>query len=37
MGGGLMNQLEKATGIDFDGNGRVGGSGPGQNQYGPRY
>ncbi len=37
MGGGLMNQLEKATGIDLDGNGRVGGSGPGQNQYGPRY
>ncbi|CAF5220251.1 unnamed protein product [Rotaria magnacalcarata] len=39
MGGGLINQLEKVTHMDLNGDGRVGGSGyrPPHNQYGPPY
>jgi len=36
-GGGLMDQLERATGMDLNGDGRVGGSGQGYNQYGHHY
>lgn len=34
-GGGLMNQLERATGMDLNGDGRVGGSGYPQQYYPP--
>ncbi len=38
-GGGLINQLEKVTGMDLNGDGRIGGSGYPQNhnQYGRHY